>query len=82
VRVTGGLDDSVTDLTEDERRANGIKFQEYSVRALGKAIRKATGLYESKPLLRAMQRNAMQLDYSWERTATAYIEGYERAMHG
>jgi starch synthase len=82
VRVTGGLDDSVTDLTEDERRANGIKFQEYSVRALGKAIRKATVLYESKPLLRAMQRNAMQLDYSWERTATAYIEGYERAMHG
>ena len=76
VRVTGGLDDSVTDLTEDERHANGIKFQEYSVRALCKAIRKALVLYESKPLLRAMQRNAMQLDYSWERTAHAYSKHF------
>ncbi len=43
VRVTGGLDDSVTDIGEDEHRADGIKFAEYSVRALAKAVRGHSG---------------------------------------
>ena len=43
VRVTGGLDDSVIDISEDEERANGIKFAEYSTRALAKAVRKGAG---------------------------------------
>lgn len=79
VRVTGGLDDSVTDLGEDRFNADGIKFHEYSVRALSKAIRKALLLYERKDLLGHMQRNAMGLDFSWERTALAYQAVYERA---
>ncbi len=79
VRVTGGLDDSVTDLGENESTANGIKFSEYSVRALSKAVRKALVLYETKPLLRAMQKNAMELDFSWGRTATEYESVYQRA---
>ena len=41
VRAVGGLDDSVIDFAEDARRANGIKFREYSARTLAKAIRKA-----------------------------------------
>ena len=80
VRVTGGLDDTVTDLAEDDRSANGIKFQEYSVRALSKAIRKALVLYGSKDLLGLMQKNAMQLDFSWERTGNADVMAYKRAM--
>ena len=44
VRATGGLDDSVIDYTEDAARANGIKFREFSARALAKAIRKALAL--------------------------------------
>jgi starch synthase len=39
VRITGGLDDSVVDISEDQDTADGIKFGEYSVRALAKAIR-------------------------------------------
>ena len=46
VRATGGLDDSVIDFTQDPARANGIKFQEYSARALAKAMRKALAIYE------------------------------------
>jgi starch synthase len=79
VRVTGGLDDSVTDISEDEAKADGIKFAEYSVRALSKAIRKAQALYADKTLLRHYQRNAMARDFSWERTAAAYAALYERA---
>lgn len=80
VRVTGGLDDSVTDVAEDGFSANGIKFHEYSVRALSKAVRKALVLYEQKELLAHMRRNAMRLDFSWERTARAYLALYEQAL--
>ena len=78
VRVTGGLDDSVTDISEDADRADGIKFAEYSVRALSKAIRKAQTLYPDKPLLEHYRRNAMSRDFSWERTAAAYAALYQR----
>src|SRR5262249_43275788 len=41
VRATGGLDDTVTDIREDATKVTGIKFYEYSGRALAKAIQKA-----------------------------------------
>jgi len=78
VRVTGGLDDSVTDISEDAATADGIKFTEYSVRALAKAIRKAQALYADKSLLLHYRRNGMARDFSWERTAAAYAELYAR----
>lgn len=72
VRITGGLDDSVIDITEDVARANGIKFSEISVRALAKAVRKALVLYADKPLLAHYIRNGMSKDFSWERTTKEY----------
>ena len=80
VRVTGGLDDSVVDISEDLDYADGIKFYEYSARALAKAIRKAILLFENKELLDEYRHNAMQADFSWERTAAQYVEVYERAL--
>jgi starch synthase len=80
VRVTGGLDDSVVDITEEEDRADGIKFSEFSVRALAKAIRKALVLYAESNLLEFYRHNAMKADFSWERTAQEYLRAYERTM--
>jgi starch synthase len=79
VRVTGGLDDSVIDISEDPAKANGIKFMEYSVRALAKAIRKALVLYQEAELLNQYRENAMQADFSWDRTSEHYLEVYKRA---
>jgi starch synthase len=76
VRITGGLDDSVIDIGEDEQWANGIKFAEYSVRALAKAVRKALVLYKDKPLLEHYRRNAMARDFSWKSTAREYAALY------
>ncbi|MDE3100319.1 MAG: glycogen synthase GlgA [Verrucomicrobiota bacterium] len=81
VRATGGLDDSVVDLTEDGRRANGIKFYDYSPRPLAKAIRKALALYECPGLLAQYRRNAMKADFSWNRTIREYLEVYETAKN-
>jgi starch synthase len=79
VRATGGLDDSVIDFTQDAARANGIKFQEYSARALAKAIRKALAIYVQPGLFRRYRRNAMKADFSWEQTVGKYLKVYEAA---
>ena len=76
VRVTGGLDDSVVDISEKHERANGIKFHEYSVRALAKAIRKAVVLFDHPGLLQHYRMNGMRADFSWERTANEYVNAY------
>ncbi|HZM03758.1 MAG TPA: glycogen synthase GlgA [Candidatus Saccharimonadales bacterium] len=78
VRLTGGLDDSVVDIAEDAERADGIKFSEYSVRALSKAIRKALVLYGDKDLLAFYRQNGMAKDFSWQRTAGAYGALYNK----
>lgn len=79
VRATGGLDDSVVDFTENKAKANGIKFSEYSARALARGIRKALALYEEPALLRRCRINGMKADFSWERTLGEYLEVYEMA---
>ena len=76
VRITGGLDDTVVDITENATRASGIKFQEYSARALAKGFRKALALYDDPKLLRHYRKNAMTADFSWETVMGQYIQAY------
>lgn len=77
VRMTGGLDDSVIAPTEDVATADGIKFSEYSTRALAKAIRKALVLYEHPDVLEHFRLNAMEANFSWTRTAIEYLKLFE-----
>jgi starch synthase len=79
VRTVGGLDDSVIDFTQDAARANGIKFQEYSARALAKAIRKALAIYGQPALFRRYRQNAMKSDFSWGKAVGEYLKAYEAA---
>jgi starch synthase len=81
VRATGGLDDSVIDYTENAARANGIKFREFSARALAKAIRKALALYEHPGLFRRYRQIAMKADLSWDQTVGEYLRAYKAAKH-
>ncbi len=80
VRTTGGLDDSVVDIGENQAMADGIKFQEYSSRALAKAIRKALALFAEPKLLARYRKHAMSADFSWDRTAGAYEETYQSVI--
>lgn len=80
VRVTGGLDDSVIDITQDMEKANGIKFYSYTAAALAKAIRKALVLYQQPEWLERFRLNGMQADFSWELTTREYLKVYERAL--
>ena len=77
VRATGGLDDSVVDFSESPAKANGIKFFDYSARALAKAIRKSIAIYETPELLKKFRRNGMKADFSWESTVHHYLDAYK-----
>jgi len=81
VRATGGLDDSVIDFNELPATANGIKFYEYTSRALAKAIRKALAIYERPELLRQFRRNAMKANFSWAKTVGEYLSVYKGISH-
>ena len=77
VRATGGLDDSVVDYSESPKAANGIKFFEYSARALAKAVRKALAIYENPATLKKFQQNGMSADFSWKTTVKKYLAAYK-----
>lgn len=79
VRATGGLDDTIVDIREDQEKADGIKFDEYSSQALITAIHKALALYAEPELLKHYRRNGMLVDFSWDRTAEEFVEVYTRA---
>jgi len=79
VRITGGLDDTVIDVVEDAEKANGIKFAEYSSRALARGIRKALALYAEPALLRHYRVNGMTAEFSWDHTARQYLAAYQKS---
>lgn len=72
VRATGGLDDTVVDVSADPSKPTGIKFAAYSASALAKAIRKALVIYQKPRVLRLYRRSGMAADFSWDRTVAEY----------
>lgn len=80
VRAVGGLDDTVVDIKESTLGADGIKFYEYSAGALAKAMQKALVLYQERDLFQHFRRNAMNADFSWQRTMGEYLNVYQRAL--
>ncbi len=80
VRAVGGLDDSIIDASDDKNHANGIKFDEYSVRALVESMRKALVIHADPERLSFYRRNGMGVNFDWEKTAKEYIRAYERAI--
>lgn len=82
VRATGGLDDSVIDYSQNAAKANGVKFYEYTSRALAKGIRKALAIYSEPGLFRQFRRNAMKADFSWDKTVGEYLKVYNQTLVG
>ena len=80
VRATGGLDDSVIDYGQSPDLADGVKFYEYTSRALAKAIRKALAIYDQPELLRQFRRNAMRADFTWGKVRGEYVKVYGQTL--
>lgn len=83
VTRTGGLRDTVVDLNPDtlaDGRANGFWAAEASAEALTTALQRALDAYQNKALWLKLRRNGMAGDFSWQRSAEAYVQCYEKIM--
>ena len=78
VRATGGLDDSVQEFDAASGRGNGFKFGEAAPAPLLEATARAVKAYGRSREWRALVANAMAADFSWERSAAAYLDLYRR----
>jgi starch synthase len=74
-RATGGLKDTIVDSTNDNL-ATGILFEAAIVSELTAALSRAISLFEDSAKWQKLQRNGMQQDFSWERSASAYAQLY------
>jgi starch synthase len=77
-RATGGLKDTVTEKAGSH--ANGFIFTEAVPEALAEAIRRALTLYSDRPRWQALQRQGMQGDFTWEKSAREYHLLYQKLM--
>ena len=83
VRRTGGLADSIVDLTPQtlaSRTANGFVFEEYTLPALLGAIHRALATFPDRQTWRRLQQVGMAADFSWASSAAKYVELYERVV--
>ncbi len=76
VRATGGLDDTIQEFDPDSLAGNGFKFVEYEKTALVDAVRRAVAVYRDKEKWQVLVQNAMACDFSWEKSAAAYLRLY------
>jgi len=76
VRLTGGLKDTVRDLTDNE--ATGIGFSEPTVQALLEALDRALALYREAVRYKKVQQRGMQQRFGWAESAVQYQVLYQQ----
>jgi len=83
VHATGGLIDTVVDCSAASLKrgdATGFVFDRMDASGLLAAARRAVVAYHNKKTWRALQRNGMARDFSWDKSAAAYRDIYARLM--
>jgi starch synthase len=76
VRATGGLVDSVVDADDSPTGGTGFTFRDYNPDALMSGIGRAAEAFRDRAWWRALQRNAMARDFSWDVSAREYVKVY------
>jgi len=80
VRATGGLEDSVQEFDMETRRGTGFKFSGDSVDDALRAVQVALRCYADGDLWQQIQRNGMEMDFSWERVVPEYLDLYSNIV--
>ena len=76
VRAVGGLKDTVADIKGT--KGNGIQFKDLTIEDATVAVQRAAHLYLKKSAtFKKVRTSIMQLDFSWEKSATEYITLYK-----
>jgi starch synthase len=80
VRAIGGLKDTVEDYNPEASSGTGFVFVSYDEHELLKTIDRALQLFPDKRSWAALQRRAMSMDFSWDRSARAYTNLYQQLL--
>jgi len=80
VRNTGGLADTVRNLSSDLGQGAGFVFSEYSAKALAFTLKKAAEAFNNKAAWQRVVKRVMGLDFSWHVPAQRYQALYDRAL--
>ncbi|EKV55950.1 glycogen synthase GlgA [Brachyspira hampsonii] len=81
VHATGGLEDTVENYNEETGEGTGFKFYDSNPSALYNTIGWAVSVYyDHRDRFTAMQKRAMKIDNSWEKSAKEYVKAYELAI--
>ena len=82
VRATGGLIDTVIPYDETTGSGQGFRFEEATAEALAEAIGVACSTYYDRPAhFAALRDRGLRGDFGWARSAAAYAQVYEWAVH-
>ncbi len=76
VRTVGGLKDTVIDIGMPDGSGRGIRFDQFSEEDAYMALSRACILYHDKNSFETVRENIMNLDFSWESSATQYANVY------
>jgi starch synthase len=79
VRHTGGLVDTVKDVTEEN--GNGFVFHNYAVAEMMEAVKRAEASFHKQGEWQDLIERNMKLDFSWNKSARKYEEIYLRARN-
>jgi len=80
VRATGGLDDTITDYSEDSENGNGFKFERADVDDFLDAIYRALKVFDDREEWLKLQKRGMEQDFSWHRSACEYVSLFKKMM--
>lgn len=80
VRKTGGLSDTVENLSPDGSKGTGFVFENYKSGDLLASIKRAVEAYRQKQIWHPLIQRAMGQDFSWTASARKYEELYETIL--
>jgi starch synthase len=80
VRSTGGLVDTVVPWDPATGTGTGFRFDAADGTGLVWAVDQALAAYREPAAWGKLRLNGMALDFSWERSAAAYVELYRKAL--
>ena len=81
VSRVGGLADTVKGYTgANEEAATGFFIEPFNTTGICQTLDKALRAFEDKKLWLRLMRNAMRQDVSWDKSARAYLELYEKTI--
>ncbi len=79
VRKTGGLADTIIDVTENPRQGFGFVFANTDAGELLAAIDRALEIYPQRNRWLTLVKRGMTRDFSWTRSAEEYLQLYSKA---